>query len=271
MTLNFREALAALAHAFPAYLYYAVALIFGGLVILLEFGFFLVAIRLARVERSMAAPLLFGAILLGGWLTLLAWQRLFLFRRQAVMLCLFSKDDAGQAQAMARRLFPSFSAWSGCNRRLRQALQALVRDGDSGSGPTRGFVGRMAATAFSPAIFSLSFARGGETAAITEALALYWRHGQKTRSLGERWLWFSVAGFVLLFLCLALANALVFSGAGAPIAIGVALAAVIAWAIHQAFVAPLALAGVSASLLDETRSREPDDDLCARISPLLTP
>ena len=45
----------------------------------------------------------------------------------------------------------------------------------------------------------------------------------------------------------------------------------IAWTLHQAFIVPLALAGVSAALLAETRGQDPDPSLCEKIAPLLTP
>jgi hypothetical protein len=102
-------------------------------------------------------------------------------------------------------------------------------------------------------------------------LALYWRHGDNTRRLAKRWLGFSLAGWVLLFFILALANGFIFLSAGVPVVIGITLAFVIAWVVHQAFVAPLALAGVSAALLAEAEGREPDPALCEKLAPLLTP
>lgn len=78
-------------------------------------------------------------------------------------------------------------------------------------------------------------------------------------------------GLAFLFLCLALPNWFFFRGAGVPVAVGVALAAAIAWFLHQAFIAPLALAGVSAALLAETRGREPDLALCQAIATLFLP
>ena len=52
--------------------------------------------------------------------------------------------------------------------------------------------------------------------------------------------------------------------------IGVVLAAAIARLLHQAFIAPFVLAGLSASLLAETKGHEPDAALCEKITPLLT-
>ncbi|HSQ35622.1 MAG TPA: hypothetical protein VLQ89_06500, partial [Candidatus Binatia bacterium] len=70
---------------------------------------------------------------------------------------------------------------------------------------------------------------------------------------------------------LAVPNWIIFSSAGAPPAIGLVLALVIAWTLHQAFISPLALAGVSAALLSETQGCEPDAALCEKLAPLLTP
>ena len=109
--------------------------------------------------------------------------------------------------------------------------------------------GRLAQAHFSRAILALAFTRlnADVASALGAGLALYWRHGDNTRRLARRWLGFSLAGWALLFFVLALANGFIFLSAGVPVVIGVALAAIIAWAVHQAFVAPLALAGVSAS------------------------
>ncbi len=272
MDLNFREALAALARAFPSYLFYAAALVLGGLLILLEFGLALFALHLARITAPAAAPILAALILLGGWLTVLAWQRLFLYRHQAAMLVLFAGAAPSLASAEARRMFPAHSNWARWNRRLRQALFGLGRGRELEAAPAAGIWGRLAESVFSPAVFTLAFAhRGDPELAIREGLALYWRHGAQTRCLSRRWLRFSAAGFALLFLCMVLANAFIFHQAGAPIVIGVALALVIAWALHQAFLAPLALAGVSAALLSETRGCEPDPALCEKLAPLFTP
>jgi hypothetical protein len=270
--LNFKEALAALARAFPAYLFHAAALVLGGLLILLEFGLALFAMRLARITAPVAAALLAAAILLGGWLTVLAWQHFFLYRRRAIMLAIFSGMAPVQAGSEARRFFPAYSSWARWNRRLRQALHGLGLDENPELAAKTGLVGRLAAMAFNPAIFSLAFARGGEpAAAIREGAALYWRHGNRARRLMKSWSVFSLAGLALLFLLLALPNWFIFSSAGVPVATGIVLALVIAWFLHQAFIHPLALAGVSAALLSETNGREPDAALCEKIAPLLAP
>lgn len=258
MELNFRGALAALARAFPAYLPYAGVLVLVGLLVLLEFAIFLVALRLARISAPVAAWIVTAAILLAGWLTLTTWRRLFLFRRLAAMLYLFSGADPCRANDAVRQWFPSHSVWARRKRGLRRSLASLGLEG----GPAAGSGGRPAQSLLGPAIVVLAFARGGQVeAALREGLALYCRHGERTRPLARRWLGFSALGLALLFLCLALPNWFFFRSAGAPVAIGIALAAVIAWFLHQAFIAPLALAGVSASLLDETSGREPREFL----------
>ena len=90
----------------------------------------------------------------------------------------------------------------------------------------------------------------------------------ETPRLARRWVLFSAAGLFFLFLCLAVPNWIFFTGAGAPVWIGMALAAAIAGLLHQAFIAPFALAGVSASLLAETRGHEPDPGLCEELGSL---
>ena len=49
------------------------------------------------------------------------------------------------------------------------------------------------------------------------------------------------------------------------------LAAAIAWLLHRAFVVPFVLAGISATLLAETRGRTPDPDLCKKLDSLVRP
>jgi len=270
LPLNFKEALATLSRALPPLLSSAAAYVFAGLLILLEFGAALFALRLAGVPASGAMLILPVLILLGGLLTILACKRLFLYRRQAVMLFLFSGKDASSAAVDARRLFPSFPSWSHGNRCLRRALQALHRD----SGPAASSAAsRLAQAHFGRSILVLAFSRDNAdvASALGTGLALYWRHGENTRRLAGRWLVFSLAGWALLFFVLALANGFIFISAGVPVLIGVTLAAVIAWVVHQAFVAPLAQAGVSAALLAEVGDREPDPALCEKLAPLLAP
>jgi len=272
LDLNFKGALAALSRALPDYLFYAAALLLGGLLVLLEFGLALFAMRLARIVASLAIVILTAIILLGGWLTILVWQRFFLYRRLASMLYLFSGAEPSKAKDAVRRFFPACSNWTRWKRRLRKALVGLGRENEPAVVPLPGAGGRLAGLVFSPAVFVLAFVRCGEPAvAIREGLALYWRQEGRIQGQARRWLGFSLAGFTLLFLCLALANAFIFYSVGVPVVIGITLAFVIAWVVHQAFVAPLALAGVSAALLSETKGRDPDPDLCARIAPMLIP
>ncbi len=264
--MNFRGALAALARAFPAYPLYAGLWVLGGLLVLLEFALLLVVPRMVPIAAPMAAGIVTAAILLAGWLTLVSWRRLFLFRRQAAMLYFFSAADPCRAKAVVGQWFPSHSAWARWNRGLRRALARLGRE----IGPAAG--GLPLQSLFSPAILALAFARGGQIeTALRDGLALYCRHGERTLPLARRWLGVSALGLLLLFLCLALPNWFFFRGAGAPVAVGIALAAAIACFLHQAFVAPLALAGVSAALLAETSGFEPDPALCETIAPLLVP
>ncbi len=268
MELNFRGALAALARAFPAYLPYAGALVLAGLLVLLEFAIFLVALRLAAVAAPLATAILIAAILMAAWLTLTAWSRWFLFRRLAAMLYLFSGADPCRARAAVGQWFPSHPAWARWNRDLGRALSSLGRE----IGPASGSCARPLQSLFRPAILALAFARGGQIeAALQGGLALYLRHGERVRPLAWRWLGFSALGLGLMFLSLAIPNWFFFRAAGAPVAVGIALAAVISCFLHQAFVAPLALAGVSASLLTETKGREPDASLSEKAASLLAP
>lgn len=271
MELNFRGALAALARAFPAYLPYAGVLVLAGLLVLLEFAIFLVVLRLARISPPAAAWIVSAAVLLAGWLTLAAWRRLFLFRRQAAMLYLFSGADPCRAGAAVGQCFPSHSTWARWNRVLRRALFVLRWEGAPGTAPIVGIGGWLSNPACGGAVLSLAFARGHEAqAAIRAALALFLNCGERTRSAARNWQGFSALGLGIIFLSLAIPNWFFFRAAGAPAAVGVALAAVIGWILHQAFIAPLALAGVSAALLAETRGQEPDAGLCEKIAPLLT-
>jgi hypothetical protein len=270
--LNFKEALAALARAFPVYMFYAAAMVLGGLLVLVEFALALLAVRLARITASAAAGIVTASILAGGWLTMMVWRRLFLYRRKAALLYLFSGAEPSRAKAVAETFFPSHSAWARWNRRLRQALFGLGREGEPATAFAARIAGRVPESVFSPAIFSLAFARGKEPeTALPEALALYKQIGAQARGRARRWLVFSEITLAILFLCLAILNWILFESAGAPEAIGVGLAVVSALFVHQAFFSPLALAGVSAYLLDEARSREPDPVFCEKFASLLIP
>jgi hypothetical protein len=120
------------------------------------------------------------------------------------------------------------------------------------------------------AILALAYARGGTDGrrAAREGLVLYINYGMESRRLARRWLLFSAAGLFFLFLCLAVPNWLFFRSAGAPVWIGMVLAAAIARLLHQAFIVPFVLAGVSAALLAETRGHAPDPSLSETLAPL---
>ena len=117
------------------------------------------------------------------------------------------------------------------------------------------------------AILVLAFSRGNIEPArsIREGLALYFRHGAESRRLARRWLWFSAGGLAFLFLCLAIPNWFFFTSSGTPVGIGIVLAAAIAWLLHQAFVQPFVLAGVSGALLAETLGHTPDPESCEKL------
>jgi hypothetical protein len=267
--LNLRDALAGVSRAFADFLVHAGAFVGCGFVALVEFAALLVVARGAGLKGPAAVPLLAALVVLAGALTLAAWERLF-FRRKAAMLFAFAGRDAGPIGREARELFPDAAGWSRAARRLRQALVALRRAGETG--PIRpGIPGLAAETAFCRAVLTLAISRGSGDLGqrLPAALALYWRHGVETRRMAERWLRFSASAQGLLFAVLALANVLIFRQAGAPATVGVALAVAVAWPLHRAFFAPLALAGVSAALIAETRGREPDEDLSRRIASLL--
>lgn len=271
MGLNLREALAAVARAFADFLVLAAAFVACGFLALAEFVALLVAARGAGFHGPAAVPLLAVLIVLAGALTLAAWERL-LFRRQAAMLFAFAGRDPGAAGREARAMFPNAASWARGARSLRQALLALRR-AEEPAAARPGISGRLAEAAFCRAVLVLAISRGetGRTEGLAAALALYWQQGEETRRTAERWLRFSATAQALLFAVLALANVLIFRQAGAPAMIGIALAVAVAWPLHRAFFAPLALAGVSAALLEEARGREPDAGLIGRIAPLFVP
>ena len=123
----------------------------------------------------------------------------------------------------------------------------------------------------SQAVLTLAFSRAGSGAGLPtrEALALFLEYGEECRRQARQWSFFSFAGLVFLFLCLALPNWFFFASAGAPVWIGLVLAAAIAWLLHRAFVVPFVLAGISGTLLAETRGRTPDPDLLKKLDTLV--
>jgi hypothetical protein len=217
------------------------------------------------------ALLLMGA----GWVTALALERFFLFRYHAALLFFFSSPPGtapGLAVALreAARFFPGPALWAAAKSRLRRFLAGRHRDQENLFLPVeaRGLtVGRLASAALAQAVVALAFSRGnGDSGlALREGLALCLCHGTTSRALARSWERFSLMGLAFIFFCLALPNWIFFRGAGVPVWIGLALAAAIAWLLHQAFTVPLVLAGVSAALLAETRERIPDPELCEKL------
>jgi hypothetical protein len=264
--LNLKEALAAVSRAVPDVLVHAAILAAGGVLVLVQFVAWLWVLRWTGWRGGAAVVALAALLLLGAWMTLLLLRRCFLLRRRAAMLFLFAGGEPSLAAAAVGHFFPSCASWAGCRRLLRGGLRAL-----RGSEPLKA-PAALGAAPTCPALMALALARGGDReTALCEALALYWRNCERTRALAPRWLGFSLAGLALLFLLLAVPNWLFFQSAGAPIVVGFVLAAAISPFLHQAFVAPLAWAGVSAALSAEAKGRAPDAGLCAKLAGLLTP
>lgn len=240
--------------------------------VIVFFGMLLFVFRPGGGVNPIFAMFLFVAIILGGWVSSRLLQRSFLFRYRAAMLYLFSGRKPvvpGLAGALqeAGRFFPEYSSWAAFNSSLNKALAGLAKDGSPA------ISSRLVVRELNQAVLALAFSRGGTDAgrSVQEALALFLEQGEKSRNWVRQWFRFSLAGLAFLFLCLALPNWIFFYGAGAPVWIGIVLAAAIAWLLHQAFIVPFALAGVCAALLAETQGCEPDTALCEKIAPLLTP
>jgi hypothetical protein len=278
MNLNFKEALALLSQSLPLVLLRSGFYVAGGFMVILLFAMLLVVVRLANgvtpAQVTVMALLLIG----GGWITGLTLERFFLYRYQAALLCLFSRHPGtapGLAAALreASRSYPGPASWATQKGRLRRFLAMVHRDregfllppGDRGQA-----LGPLASGPLGQAVMVLAFARGGDNVgqAVREGLALCLRHGTTSRVAARSWGRFSTTGLALIFLCLALPNWIIFRSAGVPVWIGIALAAAIAWLLHQAFIVPLALAGVSAVLLAETRDRIPDPELYGKLAAL---
>ena len=283
MGINFKEALAMLSQALPAVLFRAGIFVAGGFMVIILFGMLLFVFRLAGGASQVVAIVVAVLALLGWWISGRVLQRFFLYRQRAAMLFLFSGCSLpapGLAMAIHEvgRYFNSYSQWQALNRRLRltllsfyrsneQVFEALALPRQTGVGK---YIDILAAGPLSQAVLALAFSRGGTDAgrSAREGLALYFRHGMESRRLARQWLWFSAAGLVFLFLCLAIPNWFFFRSAGAPVEIGFVLAAAIAWLLHQAFVIPFVLAGVSGMLLAETRGKIPDPNLCEKLGSL---
>jgi hypothetical protein len=276
MDLNFKEALATLSRALPLVLMRAGVFVAGGFMVIVLFAMLLFASRL--IGGAVALPIIPIALLLlgGGWVAARVLERFFLYRHRAAMLFLFSSGP-GPATAAAfnevARLFPDYASWSAWGKNVRRFLAVAHRGGDElplltvEQGKA---VGLPVSDLLSQALLALAFSRRGRTTgqAVGEGLALCLRYGATSRALARRWQRFSAAGLALLFLSLAAPNWFLFRSAGAPVWIGVALAAAIAWLLHQAFIVPVALAGVSAALLAATRDRAPDPGLCEELAVL---
>jgi len=249
--------------------------------VIVLFGMLLLASRLAGGARPVVVVVVTLLAVLGGWGCSRVLQHFFLYRHRAAMLLYFSGRStvpAGLAATLeeSKRLIPDHSRWVFLNRDLRQALSACVRrdgvlpapsPGDRPGGAAR-ILDLLAMGLLGQAVLSLAYARGGTDGgrSVREGLALYIAHGMESRRLARQWLLFSASGLLFLFLCLAIPNWVLFSSAGAPVWIGIALAAAIARLLHQAFIVPFALAGLSAALLAETRDRIPDPELGARLA-----
>ncbi len=278
MNLNFKEALATLSRALPLILLRAGIYVAGGFMVIVLFAMLLIAVRLANgitpAQVTVMALLLIG----GGWVTGLMLEHFFLYRYQAAMLFLFSAHPGpapGSATALRETAIfsPGHASWAAQKDGLRRFLAVVHRDREEFplSAEDRGqAVGPLSAVPLSQAIMAQAFARGsGNTArAVREGLALFLRHGTTSRAAARSWQQFSITGLAFIFLCLALPNWILFRSAGVPVWIGIALAAAIAWLLHQAFTVPLVLAGVSAALLAETRDRNPDPELCEKLAVL---
>jgi hypothetical protein len=278
MDLNFKEALATLARALPLVFSRAVVFVAGGFMVILLFAMLLVASRFAGGSASAVIVAITVMALGGGWISGRVLERFFLYRQRASMLFMFSgcpAAAAGRSGVILEvfRFFPAYATWATLNRKLRGFLSGAYHGSAEFSFPLEARGGRLGGLTAGPlgqALLALAFVRGGGDAgqAAREALALFIRHGAASRELARRWLWFSAAGLAAIFLLLALPNYFFFSSAGAPLWLGMALAAAIAGLMHQAFIVPFVLAGVSAALLAATRGHSPDPELCDRLAAL---
>jgi hypothetical protein len=283
MDVNFKEALTVIYRALPVVLFRAGIFAAGGFMIIVIFGMLLFAFRVAGGAGSVVGIAVAVSALLGLAVSGLILQRFFLFRYRVAMLLLFSGRALpvpGLASAIheSANLFGNFSRWQVLNLKLRRALllTSHLKRQISAKPPLAGawrLFDRLAGRDISQAILALAFSRGGTDIgeSACEGAALYCRYGNESRRLARQWLWFSTAGLVFLFLFLALPNWFFFMSAGAPVWIGMVLAAAIAGLLHQAFIVPFVLAGVSGSLLNEARGKTPDPALCEQFAPFFTP
>ena len=272
--LNFKEALAALSRALPMVLLRAGVYVAGGFMVIVLFAMLLIASRLASGANRIVPMAIALLVVLGWWVSNRVLQRFFLYRQQAAMLLAFSGGSRAAGEE-SKRLIPDYPRWKLVNRALRSALSAFIRGGGAefqappvvrGAGGVARILDLLAVGHLGQAVLALAYARGGMHGdrSLREGLALVFAHGAESRRLARKWLVFSAVAQFFLFLCLAIPNLIFFRGAGAPVLIGVALAATIARLLHQAFIAPLVLTGVSVALLAETRDRIPDPMLCEK-------
>jgi hypothetical protein len=284
MNLNFKEALAALSRALPLVMLRAGVYVTGGFMVIVLFAMLLVASRLAGGSASAVIIAITVLAFGGGWVSGRALERFFLYRQRAAMLLAFSGGSraAGGMAATSeesKRLIPDYPRWKLLNRALHSALYAFIRGVGAefqvppvvqGAGGVARILDLLAVGSLGQAVMALAYARGGVYGdrSVREGLALYFAHGAESRRLARKWLAFSACAQLFLFFCLAVPNWIFFRGAGAPVWIAVVLAAAIARLLHQAFIAPIALAGVSAALLAETRDRIPDPELCEKLAVL---
>jgi hypothetical protein len=280
LNLNFEETLSTLYPGLSIVLIRSGILAAGGFLIIIVFGMLLFVFRVAGGAGSVVVIAVAIAVFLGLALTGLILQRFFLFRCRAAMLVLFSGralPAPGPAAAIheSRNLFSNYSRWQALNLKLRRALFfSGLRSGQISEKPPPGgmrrLFDRLAGGILGQALMVLAFSRGETDIGLSarEGLALFSYYGAETRRRAHGWMGFSVAGLLILFLCLALPSWFIFNSAGAPVVVGIALAAIISGLLHQAFIAPFALAGVSAALLSETRDRIPDPELCEKLAAL---
>jgi hypothetical protein len=283
MDVNFKDALSVLYRALPVVLFRAGIFAAGGFMIIVTFGMLLFAFRVAGGAGIVVIVFVAIVALLGLAASGLIVQRFFLFRYRVAMLLMFSGRALpvpGLAAVIheSANLFSNFSRWQALNLRLKRVLllpshlKGQISRKPPLAGEWRPF-DRLAGRVISQAILALAFSRGGTDIgeSAQEGVALYCRYGNESRRLAHQWFWFSTAGLVFLFLFLALPNWFFFMSAGAPVWIGMVLAAAIAGLLHQAFIVPIVLAGVSGSLLNEARGKTPDPDLCEQFAPFFTP
>jgi hypothetical protein len=284
MDINFRVALAPLSRALTVVLFRAWVFVAGGFTVIIIFGMMLFVSRTAGGAGSAVAIVFAGLAILGWWVIGRVLRRFFLYRRQSVMLLLFSgyvPPASGLTAAVREvgRFFPDYSSWRIVNRRLRLALSAFYRGGKEfpmqpavvSTGSISGIGDQLAIGSLSQAILALAFSRGSTDTrgSVREGLVLYFQHGVESRNQARQWLWLSAAGLAILFFCIALPNWFFFKSAGTPVWFGIVLAAVIARMLHQAFVLPFVLAGVCGSLLAETNGKIPDPGLCEKLGSIV--